>query len=271
MRRCHESLFREFACVAAAILLCRAAVADVILPQAFSGVQGSSGIFYEAVGDSRSTNTLNPAPAGATLLNYLGSFSFGYPGDVALPTYASPGGFPNVQHVTAYGFLLIHPGTGGFIFGSGTADRGVGVRFQAPVAGQYMLVGDFARLNVNQGYGNGVDVRIVKNLDLDHPLFAANITSNHFVNYATPFSGTGVVSFNLNVSLAAGDSVRFIVFSDGQGQDGTFDGTAFRTSITQVTSVPEPPTMCTFALAMTALIAHRRRRRNSIIKPSVTA
>jgi len=35
----------------------------------------------------------------------------------------------------------------------------------------------------------------------------------------------------LMVSLGQGDALRFVVFSDSQGQDGTFDVTAFRLKI----------------------------------------
>lgn len=244
------------------LLVANSAGAAVSLPQAFSGTQGSSGIFYEVVGDTRSTNTQNPGPPGAVLMNYLGAFSFNYPGDVPHLTYAGPGSFPFVQDFSASGFLDMHPGTGGFNYGTGSADRGAAIRFQAPAAGLYEFSGDFARNNVSQGWGSGVDVLVVRGLALDQPLFSAHISPNHTVIAGSPFLGTGVVSFGVNVPLAAGDSIRFIVFSDGQGQDGTFDSTAFRVSINQIPQVPEPSTIILFGLGLLGLCVHGRRARS---------
>lgn len=224
------------------VLVASSAEAEIMLQHSFSSIQGENGVFYEAIGDSRSTNLLNPSSIGVVPLIYRGNTSFGYPGDPP-PTYSYLGHYPHVQIWAGSELLYVHPGTGGFNYGSGTSNIGVSIRFQAESTGIYKVDGGFARSNRNRGAGNGVNVLVVKNLDLDAPLFNAVLASNHVVDINDPFSGSGVETFDFHVSLLAGESLRFIVFSDGQGQDGTFDGTGIRASIGLVprtNEVPEP-------------------------------
>jgi hypothetical protein len=228
----------------------------VSLPADFSSTQGANGIYYEAIGDSRSINTLNPAAPGTSSLDFNPAVA--YPPDPARPTYNYQSGYPYVQLDADNNLMIVHPGTGGFEFGSGTANLGLSIRVQAPSPGLYSIVGDFARDNINVGAGDGVDVLVVDEADLDHPLFHAAISSNHAVDPSNPFAGTGVATFSLQATLAAGESLRFIVFSDDQGQDGTFDATAFRVAIAQV---PEPASAALFALGAAAIAVARWRRR----------
>ena len=179
------------------------------LPDDFSTTQGTNGVFYEEIGDSRSTNIVNPAPPGATLMPLTEPHRYGR--------------WPFVM--IHNGVIHTHPGTGG------TANIGVGIRFQAYDNRMYNFAGDVARFNEAFKHGNGVDFLVVKELDLDNPLFESYIDDNHVVDRRTAFDGTGVVSFDVNVLLLGGESVRLVVFSDGQGQDGTFDSTAFRGSM----------------------------------------
>jgi len=204
-----------------------------MLPQDFSTVQGTDGFSYESIGDSRSSNTQNPAPAGTTLMGFQGD---GFPFDNygPLPTYSDAGNFPLVQIDAPFGALLMHPGTGGTDLGTGTANIGASIAYQAPTTGYYVVSGDFARDNANVGAGDGVDVLVVNGTDLDTPILSAHIDSSNAVDVTNPFAGTGKVSFNLTVPLAAGDALRFIVFSDAQGQDGTYDTTAFRVGLAPV-------------------------------------
>jgi hypothetical protein len=73
-REARVSLFRQLV-----ILLLSTAQATILLPQNF--MSAGTNIFYEAIGDSRSTNTLNPH-SPATPLNYLGFSS-----DIGSGTY----------------------------------------------------------------------------------------------------------------------------------------------------------------------------------------
>ena len=129
------------------------------------------------------------------------------------------------------GVIHTRPGTGRYDLETGTANIGMGIRFQAYDNRMYNFAGDVARFNEAVGYGNGVDFLVVKELDLDNPLFETHIESNHVVDRRTAFDGTVVVSFEVNVPLPVGESVRLVVFTDGQGQDGRFDSTAFQGSL----------------------------------------
>lgn len=231
------------------------------LPNNFSGIQGQGGVYYEYIGDSRLINTQNRASASISLMNFRPSYSYGYPGDVPLPTYAHPQDFPGVQYDSSHQLLRFEPGTGGFLLGTGTANLGASIRFQVPSTGTFGISGAFARDNTNFNAGDGVDVLVVKGANLDSPLFEEIISSANLVNHSDPFGGTGVADFNFNISLQAGDVLRFIVFSDNQGQDGTFDATAFRVSVSQV---PEP-TALTLAVMGVVVMSFARgvRRRRS--------
>ncbi len=222
----------------------------VSLPAHFSGTQGTGGIYYEAIGDSRSTNILHPG-AGVTSMEFNPAFVFS--GDTARPTYRVPQSFPFIQNHIGGDYLLMHPGTGGANFGTGTSNIGASVRFQAAADGWYNANGTFAWQNGLSG--NGVDVLVAKQDDIDTPLFATTISIAPVP--PDPFAGAAIAPFNLNVYLAAGESLRFIVFADAQGQDGTYDGTALRLSIQEV---PEPSSYILGVIALSSLLAIRLRR-----------
>lgn len=251
-------MIRFLSAFAALLLSASPSLAVVVsLPANFSSVQGTHGFSYESIGDSRASNVQHPG-TGVTPMGYRGEFSFGYPGDLPHPTFAHAELFPYVQHRPDFGGMTIQPGTSGFDFGGGTANIGVAVRWEAPAAGLYRIDGLFAPNNQNWTFGNGVDVLIARGLDLENPLFAATISDAHAVNLLNPFGGTGATPFDLQVSLAAGESVRFIVFADGQGQDGTYDTSAFQVTIAEV---PEPSSIALGAFALAGLIAFQRGRR----------
>lgn len=249
--------------IALTFLICARSASAVVLPQDFSTTQGTNGIFYEWIGDSRLTNVLNPAPAGASDLTFFGD----YQGPIdPLPTYnyqIFPGYFPFVQVDTAHEVLIMHPGTSGFDLGQPTANIGASVRVQVAVAGLYSVSGGWARDNVNVGWGDGVDALVVKDSDLDSPLFSTHISSAHVVDVTQPFAGTGTAMFNLQLPLSAGESLRFVVFSDGQGQDGTFDSTAFRVAVAQV---PEPSSFVIVGCAVGTIVLFGWRRHCAAIR-----
>jgi len=87
------------------------------------------------------------------------------------------------------GAMYMHPGSHGYNLG-GIANIGAGVRFRAGDSGMYNFTGDVARFNAAFAYGNGVDVLVVKDLNLDDPLFNTHIDDHHVVDTANPFAGT---------------------------------------------------------------------------------
>jgi hypothetical protein len=111
-------------------------------------------------------------------------------------------------------------------------------------------------------------VAIFKEFNAGNPVFAATIDAHHAVDANNYFGGTGVANFSLNVSLLQSESLRFVVFSDSQGQDGTFDATAFRTTINQV---PEPGRLLLMASACVEVIWLGGKRRRNRQRASVAA
>lgn len=220
------------------LLICGLAEAAlaVNLPSDFNGTQGTNGIYFESIGDNRSSNTQHQGPPGASLMDYHASF--GYPPSGNLPTYNHQSSFPMVQNDSPHNLLIMHPGTGGYDLGTGSSNLGSSIRFLAGATGVYSVVGDFARDNVNIGAGNGIDALIARQLDLDNPVMATKISASHAVDTTNPFSGTSNVHFNLTLRVNEGDSLRFVVFTDGQGQDGTYDSTAFRVAIQPRLALP---------------------------------
>jgi hypothetical protein len=215
------------------------------LPQDFGTTQGIDGVYYQAIGDSRASNTQNPAPAGTLPMTFEGSV--GSPPS-NFPDFDIPsGGYPFVQLDAADKDVLMHP----------EANQGSSIEYVAPTAGTYVSAGAFARDNPNIGAGDGVDVLVIKNLNLNNPLFFAHISANNLVDTTHPFAGTGVAPFTVSASLQAGDSLRFIVFSGPQGLDASYDGTAFYVNIGQV---PEPSSLALAALGGIALVSWWTRR-----------
>lgn len=245
-------LQRDFVLIASFLLLTISSprASAISLPPDFSGIQGNSGVYYEQIGDSRSTNTLNPAPAGTVLLPYIGLYAFPYPGLVPVPTYAatSRGYYPNVQWDPSTALKM-----------SPDRNEGMSVAIQVGSAGLYRASGLFARANGSEGYGDGEDVLIVKGTSLDSPLFSAHITQDHAVDVSHPFAGTSNVPFDLTIPLLAGDTMRFIVFSGPQGQDAQFDQTALQFTFAEV---PEPSSIALAAFGFVGLLAWAWRRRN---------
>ena len=220
------------------------------LPAAYSSVQGQSGFFYEQINDSRLLNATNPAPASSALL-------FFHPSDLPLgdryirsSEFTSKPSYPYIELLGGH-TVHLHPGAGA------TGNIGVAIRFDAETAGIHNISGGFARQNVTFEGGNGVDVLATRADDLDHPLFASHIASSHVVDLSNPFGGTGVAAFDFTVWLDAGESLRFIVFSDGEGLDGDYDGTAFRVTILPV---PEPSSAVLLVAGVLAVCCFCRQK-----------
>ena len=256
---------RFFTSVVVSLLFCGAAqpvAAESIvqLPLDFSATQGLNGVFYESYSDNRPTNILNPGSTSARLMNFDGVQSIANGSTINTgPMYSeSIYRFPYIIYDTARDTLLIHPGTGGYNYGTASSNIGSSISFVAPTAGSYNMMGAFARANNFQNAGDGVDVVIFRDFDAGHPLFSATISSDNAVDPGNYFQGSGVANFDLNTTLLLNEVCRFVVFSDSQGQDGTFDLTAFTLSITPV---PEPSTLVLSGIcAAISLLAYAWRR-----------
>jgi len=142
------------------------------------------------------------------------------------PTYTDPSFYPYIALDSSRNILLLHPGT------FSTVRIGAVLGATIATAGNYDVSGAFARANDFQNAGSGVSVIVFVNSNIGNPLFSAAISSNNAVNPNSPFTGTGVAPFNINVTLSTGDILRFAVFSGANLTDGTFDVTALQATVT---------------------------------------
>ena len=79
------------------------------------------------------------------------------------------------------------------------------VRFTAPIKGAYRLTGRFWAQNITAGGTNSRPMVVVKN-NISTPIAAGNVTAP---------AGTTNLPFNGSVALAAGDTIDFMVGSNG--------------------------------------------------------
>jgi hypothetical protein len=112
----------------------------------------------------------------------------------------------------------------------------VEVRFTAPTAGSYSIVGDFV------GVDTGVVSHAAAVLDNGTPIFTTTIST---YNQSDPF--------NLNETLNAGDIVQFVVYT---GSTYTNLSTGLAATITNGT--PEPATVWIAGLGLAGLFLRRR-------------
>lgn len=159
------------------------------------------------------------------------------------PVFSSVSNFGYVMLDQTRNLLLLHP-----IAGSFNPRRGTVASFTAPQSGTYTITGAFARANNALAAGDGVSVSIFKGFDSPNSLFASTISSNNAVNVDSPFSGTGVTNFNLNVPLSQGEVMRFVVFS-GPQQDASFDLTALQVSLRRDNAIQPDFTISTDSAA----------------------
>lgn len=163
-------------------------------------------------------------------LKFTGNRTMGPNGDITStgPVYWSQSpinSFPYLMLDTTRNIFFLEPGTFGTVQNGAVASAGISM------AGRYNVSGAFARANDFRNAGDGVRVVAFVNNQISSPLFAAVISSDNAVNPNSPFVGTGVAGFNFNVSLSAGDTVQFAVFSGPNLLDGTFDFTALEFTI----------------------------------------
>lgn len=122
---------------------------------------------------------------------------------------ASSQGFPYVMGDQARGQVLLHPGT------FTTSLWGASLGCLIVEEGTYRIRGDFRRAN-DANAGDGVDVMIVLDDDVERPLFSEHVAAGEM--RPKPFDKT--------LRIAAGHTIRFLVFSGPIGKDGTYDATA---------------------------------------------
>jgi hypothetical protein len=126
------------------------------------------------------------------------------------------GGLPNVWHnpstvtvqqatnFTPPGGFGLHPGSGG--------EYSI-ARWTAPASGNYSIAGDF--IGLDSTFPTTTDVHILHNNSAALELFGGNIAS-----YNVP------LTFSLNVTVAAGDTIEFAVGFGGNGFFGDATGLA---------------------------------------------
>ena len=221
---------------------------------------------------SASAATWNAADDFSTTANPNGPWSYGYLTDLSdsgtfttLPARSSgslegwrnpdltESGFPLVAQNTgvvnlgfsdvilAPGALLLHPGR----------DLGpyVAIRWTAPTAGTFDIAGAFSTLDATGTAVTSTDVSVRRNGSAES---SGSLTGS---------SLTELASFNLSLSLAAGDLIDFAV---SPGSDNFFgDSTGFEATITQDTSVgviPLPASLPLLLAGLGAIGLIRRRR-----------
>ncbi len=111
-----------------------------------------------------------------------------------------------------------------------TGAVGAAVEYTATEASSYRAVGSFAP--ASECFSNGIGLRflILKNADLDDPLFDETVLPPLTVDPDDPFSGTGERSFDVLVELGVNDAIQFTVLSPAGAI--TDDLTAFNVEIT---------------------------------------
>ncbi len=138
------------------------------------------------------------------------------------PTFASARTtFPYIQFDKRRGRIVLHPGT------YDTSQMAASLGFQTRAPGVYSIAGSFQRANDLSGAGDGVDVALVVDGEVDPPLWQGHINPNDYVKK----------TFTIKAQLLGGKTVRFLVFSGPEGKDGTFDATSLDTSVSWVPDI----------------------------------
>lgn len=185
------------------------------IPQDFA----SGNLRFESLADTRPTNPDRAAVAEVTPLTSAGVVTLGT-GLSAFtgPAYqALPETIPSVQLDSARVLTVLNPGA---------ASRAASVGIPLGRSGRYLIQGRFARAHETRGFGNGVHVAILRNLDTTNLLFTANLSSDHAANPSSPFAGTSTVPFSTVADFVEGDVLRCVVFSGPSGNDTAGDVTA---------------------------------------------
>lgn len=193
------------------------------LSDGFCPIHGINNLNYESYSDNRlgGNSVVTALAFGGTLSLANGSTTF------VGPTFRSPAHFfPVVQNETNRGFVWLHPGN---VSADGPTSIASTVKYTAEQSGDHRVVGAFARANDFMLAGDGVVVSIFRGTSAAQPIFSAAISSAHEANGDDPFLGMGVASFDLTISLVAGEDLRFAVFPGAPGDvDIAFDATALR-------------------------------------------
>jgi hypothetical protein len=121
------------------------------------------------------------------------------------------------------------------------------LRFTAPTTAQYNVVAQFFVGDTGGSTGGDTDANILLNSNAAAPVFFAATTNTNPL-------------FNQTVTLAAGNTLDFIVGSKG---DFTFDTTPLNVRLTNVsTAAPEPSALALLApiLPIAGMVIRKRRR-----------
>lgn len=182
----------------------------------FSLVQGgTNGLWRYGYSASQSNNAFTEFVTADTIPICSGQFSRWYvPNNDVVPQIAAHNlGTPCANIPT--NALFIHPGQ--TVLGGGDPVRRAVVRWTAPASGSFQLTGSLQRQNL----GATADLKIIKNA----------ATAGESVVFSASNTATYQISYNVSVTVAAGDTLDFSVGDGGNGYNS--DGSSIVINISQ--------------------------------------